>query len=168
MKVDIDLAADAATLVWGRPEQAASQVVRRPGRRGVRLFFNADGDVVGLEVLGWSQRVEQPTDVEVAVHPRDSAQRLTDDDPLAQAFARASIETDDDHRPFHEGRRMLTLAEASALIGHERSWVSREMASGRLHATKIGRTWWTSPEWVAAYLRDRERGAIRTRKPLPA
>jgi hypothetical protein len=165
-------AADAAAIEWAPRARGESQVVARPGARGVRLYFDAAGDVVGLEVLGWSRRAETPREVRVVVHPPGGG-ALAGGHPLARALAEApGVATDDRHRPLHEGRPMLTLAEAAARVGRERSWVSREVAAGRLRALKIGRSWWTAREWIDEYERAR-RGkqrvsgaAGRPRRPL--
>lgn len=122
----------------------------------MRLFFDAAGDVVGLEVLGWSQRAETPSEVRVIVHPAPAEEPLPDDHPLARALAGGtSVTTDQHHRPLHDGTPLLSLSEAAAKVGREHSWLSRQMASGRLRAVKIGRAWWTAPEWVGAYRRGR-------------
>ncbi len=156
MRIEIDPVADAAAFEWAPRVPGASQVVSRPDGRGVRLFFNDTGDVVGLEVLGWSHRAETPQEVRVVVHSAQPGEVLAGEHPLARALSDApALATDDQHRPLHEGQPMLTLAEAASRIGRERSWVSREMAAGRLRALKIGRAWWTAPEWVGAYARTR-------------
>jgi hypothetical protein len=49
----------------------------------VRLLLSAAGDVVGVEVLGWSQRTADPS--EVAVRVAGAAEVIPDDDPLALA-----------------------------------------------------------------------------------
>lgn len=158
MKIEIDPVADAAAFEWAPRAPGTSQVVSRPDGRGVRLFFNDIGDVVGLEVLGWSHRAETPQEVRVVVHPSQAGKVLPGEHPLARALSDApALTTDDQHRPLHENRPMLTLAQAASRIGRERSWVSREMAAGRLRALKIGRAWWTSLEWVDAYARTRSR-----------
>jgi hypothetical protein len=157
MKVDIDLVADALSVQWAPRARAASQIVGRPGRPGVRVHFNEAGDVVGFEALGWSRRTEDPTGVEVVVHAGDSVETLAGDHPLARALAGTNLETDADHRPMHDGAPMITLAEAARMVGRERSWLSREMGAGRLQALKIGRTWWTSPDWVERYINGRHR-----------
>lgn len=154
MRIEIDPVADAAAIEWAPRAPGASQVVARPNGRGVRLFFNDTGDVVGLEVLGWSHRTETPHEVRVVVHPAQTGEVLPGEHPLARALSDApALTTDDQHRPLQEGQPMLTLAEAAARIGRERSWVSRQMAAGRLRALKIGRAWWTAPEWVEAHIR---------------
>lgn len=112
------------------------------------MHFNEAGDIVGFEVLGWSQRTEDPTDVAVAVHAADSSKTLPTDHPFAVALAGPGVETDAEHRPTHDGQPMITPGEAARLIGKERSWLSREMSAGRLRAMKIGGTWWTSSDWV--------------------
>ena len=155
MRVDIDLVADALSVGWGRRGRASSQVIGRPGRQGARVHYNDGGDVVGFEVLGWSTRAEDPTEVAVSVHAESSAEVLSFDDELVKALAAATVETDQEHRPLQNGQPMITLAEAALLIGKERSWLSREMTAGRLLALKIGRTWWTSQSWVDAYLEGR-------------
>jgi len=155
MRVDIDLVADALSVGWGRRGRASSQVIGRPGRQGARVLYSERGDVVGFEVLGWSTRAQDPTEVAVSVHAASSAEVLSVDDELAKALAAATVETDQEHRPIQNGQPMITLAEAALLIGRERSWLSREMTAGRLLALKIGRTWWTSRSWVDAYLDSR-------------
>jgi hypothetical protein len=131
------------------------------------MYFNEAGDVVGFELLGWSHRTDDPTEVAVAVHAADSAEQLPKRHPLTQALSRASIETDASHRPIQDGEPMITLAEAADLTGKERSWLSREMKSGNLRALKIGRTWWTSQSWIDSYTlghdRRRMKGAASAR-----
>jgi hypothetical protein len=107
--------------------------------------------------LGWSQRTNDPTEVDVAVHPPDSAEQLAQNNPLSQALHTTSLATDTEHRPLHDGRPMITLAEAALMTGKERSWLSREMTTGHLRAMKIGRTWWTYTDWVQDYLNGRHR-----------
>jgi hypothetical protein len=160
MKVDIDLAADAVSVAWAPRARAHSQVVGQPGRAGARMYFNESGDVVGFEILGWSHRTDDPTDVAVMVHTADSAETLSKRHSLAQALSRPSIETDASHRPIQDGEPMITLAEATELTGRERSWLSREMKSGNLRALKIGRTWWTSRSWIDSYMQGRDRRRI--------
>jgi Protein of unknown function (DUF2283) len=159
VRIEIDPAADAAAIEWAPRARGESQVVGRPGARGVRLYFDAAGDVVGLEVLGWSRRAETPREVRVVVHAERAREALPGAHPLARAMSEGpAVATDDRHRPLHEGRPMLTLAEAAARVGRERSWVSREMTAGRLRALKIGRSWWTAREWVDEYERARRGG----------
>jgi hypothetical protein len=169
VRIEIDPAADAAAIEWAPRARGESQVVARPGARGVRLYFDAAGDVVGLEVLGWSHRAETPQEVRVVVHAERAGEALPGAHPLARALSAApGVATDDRHRPLHEGRPMLTLAEAAARVGRERSWVSREMAAGRLRAVKIGRSWWTVPAWINEYVRargDAGEAAGRARRP---
>jgi hypothetical protein len=171
VRIEIDPAADATAIQWAPRARGQSQVVARPGARGVRLYFDAAGDVVGLEVLGWSRRAETPQEVCVAVRP-GGGDALADSHPLAQALSEASgVATDDRHRPLHAGRTMLTLTEAAERVGRERSWVSREMAAGRLRALKVGRSWWTVGTWIDDYLRARGSivtgAAVKHRRPRP-
>ena len=161
MKVDIDLAADAVSVGWAPRSRAHSQIVGRSGRAGARIYFNEAGDVVGFELLGWSHRTDDPTEVAVAVHAADSGEQLPKRHPLTQALSRPSIETDASHRPIQGGEPMITLAEAAELTGKERSWLSREMKSGNLRALKIGRTWWTSQSWIDSYTHGHDRRRMR-------
>ena len=155
MKVDIDLAADSARLSWAPRAKGASRTVSTPGR-GVRLLMNDAGDVVGVEVLGWTQRTDAHSDVQVRVHPVDSAERLGDDDPLVRAITTTGVlDTDATGRPRYAGRLMVNLAGAADRLGLERSWLSRELAAGRLQGQKIGREWWTTTEWLDDYRRRR-------------
>jgi len=164
MNVNIDLVADAAAMVWGERAKGASTVVDVPGR-GVRLLLSATGDVVGVEVLGWSQRTADPS--EVAVRVAGAAEVIPDDDPLALALAAAPAgpgpvtsagrPVDDDGKP------MLNVREAAELIGKERSWITRQLTSGALRGRKIGNEWWTTLAWVNAYKRLDERRALRSR-----
>jgi len=86
MRVEIDQTADAASIQWAPRVSTQSQVVGRPGGRSVRLFFNAAGDVVGLEVLGWSQRATTPAEVQVVVHPTHAGEILEADHPLTRTL----------------------------------------------------------------------------------
>lgn len=79
MKVDIDLAADAAAIQWAQRAPGRSKLFSQPGGRGVRLYFSDAGDVVGMEVLGWSKRTDTPTDVQVVVHSSDEGEILGED-----------------------------------------------------------------------------------------
>ncbi len=156
MKVDIDLVADAASIEWAPRARGLSQIIRKGNRPGVRVHFNEVGDVVGLEVLGWSRRTDAPTDVDVKLHGLDSPQTLGADHSLVRALKESGLETDVQNRPIQGGKPMLSLPEAARLTGKERSWLSREMASGRLQAMKIGRSWWTSQEWIQSYMQGRD------------
>jgi hypothetical protein len=165
VKVEIDLDADALSVEWAPRASGSSEIVRRPDRRGVRIYYDNDGNVVGFEALGWSGRTSDPTAVDVVVHPRGSGRVLAPDTPLAQALAGSALVTDIDNRPVRGGKPMLTLGEAATLIGKERSWLSREMSSGHLRGMKIGRAWWTSKAWVDEYVRARSRRKIKTAAP---
>ncbi len=150
MKVDIDLVSDAATLQWAPRTSGASRLVNTHGR-GVRLLLNEAGDVVGVEVLGWSRRTHEPADVQVHIHTGESAEVAPDDDPLVVALNAAQTHTDLSGRPLEAGVAMLSLAEAAAALELERSWLSRELNAGRLRGRKIGREWWTTREWLGEY-----------------
>jgi hypothetical protein len=156
VRIEFDPATDAAAIEWAPRACGESQVVGRPGGRGVRLYFDAAGDVVGLDVLGWSRRADAPHDVQVVFHNVPAARAPSGDNPPPRTRAEApSVTTDEWHRPLRHGAPMLSLKEAASGLGRERSSVSREMAAGRLRALKIGRGWWTTPEWVQEYLRAR-------------
>jgi hypothetical protein len=86
MRVEIDQTADAASIQWAPRARAASQVVGRPGGRGVRLYFNDAGDVVGLEVLGWSTRTDTPAEVQVVVQPSQAGELLDGEHALARGL----------------------------------------------------------------------------------
>ncbi|SDP33640.1 hypothetical protein SAMN04515671_3776 [Nakamurella panacisegetis] len=153
MNVTIDLVADAASMVWGERAKGASQVVDVPGR-GVRLLLSAAGDVVGVEVLGWSQRTADPS--EVAVRVAGVAEILDDSDPLAVALAELDAAPQvpvgkpvDEH-----GQPMLGVREAAELIGKDRSWIIRQLNAGALRGRKIGSEWWIAKDWAIEY-RDR-------------
>jgi uncharacterized protein YuzE len=63
MKVTYDKTADVLRIVFAsRPVQESDEV-----RPGVIADFDADGAVLGLEILDASERVEQPAAVELAV-----------------------------------------------------------------------------------------------------
>jgi hypothetical protein len=87
MRVEIDQTADAASIQWAPRARAASEVVAKPGRRGVRLFFDDAGDVVGLEVLGWSTRTDAPAEVQVVVQPAQAGEVFGEEHPFARALA---------------------------------------------------------------------------------
>ena len=152
MDVTIDLFADAAAMVWGKRAVGASKTVDVPGR-GVRLMLSEAGDVVGVEVLGWSARTADPS--EVAVRVAGVAEVLANDDPLARALAAmaaAPPATSPAGRPVDDdGRTMLSVREAAALIGKERSWITRQLNAGALRGRKIGNEWWTTRAWCDAY-----------------
>ena len=151
MDVTIDLVADAAAMVWGKRAAGASRTVDVPGR-GVRLMLSEAGDVVGVEVLGWSARTADPS--AVAVRVSGVAEVLAAADPLARAaMAAAPPATSPAGRPVDDdGRPMLTVREAAALIGRERSWITRQLHAGALRGRKIGNGWWTTKAWCDAYL----------------
>ena len=153
MKVSIDLVADAASLVWGE-RTGGSTGVDVPGR-GVRLMLSAAGDVVGVEVLGWSQRATDPSDVVVRI--TGVADVLDDDDPLAMALAASAAPvTTRDGRPADDsGQPMVSVREAAARIGKDRSWITRQLNSGTLRGRKIGNEWWTTDQWIEDYLHAR-------------
>lgn len=158
MQIAIDPRADALDIRWGAPAPGQSMVVGDVLKGGVRLYRDDTGAVVGLEVLFWSRRTEAPQDVQVTVYSSEAAEVVPDDHPLARALlsgaAGSAVETDHEGRPVHEGTPMLSLAEAAARIGRERSWIARELAAGRLRGRKIGREWWTLPAWVDAYVAE--------------
>lgn len=162
MNVTIDLVADAASMVWGDRSKGASKLVDVPGK-GVRLLLSAAGDVVGVEVLGWSGRTADPS--EVAVRVAGVAEVLNESDPLAAALA--ELETAPDvpaGKPVDEhGQPMLGVREAAELIGKDRSWITRQLNSGALRGRKLGSEWWIARNWAIEY-RDRTTSAraIRT------
>ena len=151
MKLEIDLVADAATFVWGDRAEGRSTVTEVPGR-GARLLLNAAGDVVGVEVLGWSYRTADPSDVQVRVI--GVGEVLEDDDSLALALTAPASEivTTPAGRPVDEaGMPMFSAPEAAAIIGQERSWISRQLNTGRLRGRKVGRQWWVTQQWIDDY-----------------
>ena len=159
MRVDIDLVADAASMIWGDRTGGSSTLADVPGR-GVRLLLNAAGDVVGIEVLGWSQRAGDPANVGVRVTA--SAEVLAPNDPLAAALNHpgpAIPAVTAAGRPVDENQSpMLTLREAAEQIGQDRSWISRQLNAGKLRGRKIGNEWWTTHEWIQDYI-DRHRAS---------
>jgi len=164
MKVTIDLVADAAAFVWGERAKGASTTAEVPGR-GVRLMLSAAGDVVGIEVLGWSARTADPS--EVAVRVAGVADVLAEDDPLARALAgglTAPVSTSSAGRPVDDGGQpMITVREAAQIIGRERSWITRQLHAGALRGRKIGNEWWTTRDWALHYRHTRS-----TTQPQPA
>lgn len=162
MNVTIDLVADAASMVWGNRAKGASKVVDVPGR-GVRLLLSAGGDVVGVEVLGWSGRTADPS--EVAVRVAGVAEVLNESDPLAAALAELEAAPDvPAGKPVDEhGQPMLGVRDAAELIGKDRSWITRQLNSGALRGRKLGSEWWIARDWAIEY-RDRTTSAraIRT------
>ena len=67
MEVRIDPQADAVKIEWGTKPGVRSRVVGDPVGGGVVLDEDADGNVVGVEVLFWSRRTAAPLDVRVVV-----------------------------------------------------------------------------------------------------
>jgi hypothetical protein len=155
MKVSIDLAADAAKMQWAPRARGRSYVVEVDGR-GVRLLQNEQGDVVGVEVLGWSTRSEVIASVEVAVVGLEQAEVLDGDSDFGQQLLAKDLAMDEDGRPLHEGRPMLSLTEAAKILELDRSWVSREVSKGRLESLRVGSQAWTTEQWVAAYKEYRD------------
>jgi len=167
MNITIDLVADAAAMLWGTRGKGMSHTVDVPGR-GVRLFLSSTGDVVGVEVLGWSQRTADPA--EVAVRVTGAAEIVDESDPLAQALAALSVggpKVDFAGRPLDDsGQPMMNVKEASAVIGRERSWITRQLNAGALRGRKIGNEWWTTQEWAAAYIAAHTVKTVRRYKAL--
>ncbi len=153
MNVTLDLVADAASMVWGDRAKGASKVVDVPGR-GVRLLLSAAGDVVGVEVLGWSARTADPS--EVAVRVVGVAEVLDVSDPLALALAELeAVPAVSVGKPVDErGQPMLGVREVAELLGKDRSWIIRQLNSGALRGRKIGSEWWIAQDWAIDY-RDR-------------
>jgi len=91
-------------------------------------MLSAAGDVVGIEVLGWSERTADPS--EVAVRVAGVADVLAEDDPLARALAgglTVPVSTSSAGRPVDDaGQPMITVREAAEIIGRERSWITRQ------------------------------------------
>lgn len=83
--VSIDLAADAATISWGERAPGRSEYVERGGK-GVRLLLDAAGDVVGIEVLGWSHRTADPREGAVNVSAQ-LGEELGPDHPLVRLLS---------------------------------------------------------------------------------
>jgi hypothetical protein len=154
MEVRIDKAADAAVLTWAERKRGGSQVIELPGGKTVRFLLGSDGDLAGLEVLGWSRRAARPYQVEVSIEDAP-AQEIGPDESLERAFASRGIQTRHDGRPVDAGEPMLPMIEVAARTGLNRSWLSREATSGRLRAKKIGREWWTTEAWLEAYQESR-------------
>ena len=61
-----------------------------------------------------------------------------------------------------EAGRYISLSEAAAEYGISRSHLKLLARSGRLKAFKVGNSWVTTPEAVAAYLKDPH---LRSRDP---
>lgn len=157
MNVTIDLAADAAMMVWGQRARGRSVVVDVPGK-GVRLLLNDAGDVVGVEVLGWTERAGAPAEVALHVDGATAADVLAEDDPLALALSTAATDVAPTGagRPLDEqGQPMISVREASELTGKERSWLTRQLNAGKLRGRKVGSEWWTTSAWCEDYTRGR-------------
>jgi hypothetical protein len=150
MRVSIDLAADVAKMQWAPRARGRSQVVNVEGR-GVRLLQNEQGDVVGVEILGWSARADVIASVEVAVSGLEQAEVLDDESPLGRQMLATDLSTDEEGRPLHDGLPMLSLSDAARILELDRSWVSREASKGRLESLRVGTQAWTTERWVAAY-----------------
>jgi excisionase family DNA binding protein len=65
-----------------------------------------------------------------------------------------------------EEGRFISLAEAAAQFGISHSHLKLLARTGKLRATKIGNSWVTTPEAVAAYVKD-ESLRRRGRRPNP-
>jgi uncharacterized protein YuzE len=169
MEVRIDPEADAVKIEWGTKPGVRSRAVGDPAGGGVVLDEDEDGNVVGVEVLFWSHRTATALDVRVVVADPAAGETLTlsDDHPLARALAagRATAAAEAGGRPLHRGAPMLPLGEAAARLGRDRSWLAREVARGRLKSVRVGRQWWTTPEWVDAYAAARRPPPGRRRAP---
>lgn len=155
MKIAIDTIADATTIQWGERAAGRSREVRGAGK-GVRLLLGSTGAVVGVEILGWSTRTVDPTDVQLSIHGADNAELLASTDPLAQALAALATTdpiapADTRGRPTRNGQPMIPAVEAAQALGLDRSWLNRLMNSGKLRAEKIRGGWWTTPEWIEAF-----------------
>ncbi len=106
-----------------------------------------------MEILGWSGRTSDTTDIQLSVHGAEDAQLLTAEDPLARALASAAAaapraRVDRSGRPTRGGRPMIPATEAAQILGLDRSWLNRLMNGGRLRAEKIGGSWWTTQKWI--------------------
>jgi uncharacterized protein YuzE len=71
MKIRYDAETDTLTLTLRDVPVRESE----EERSGVVLDYDADGDLVGLEILDASRRVAGPTSVELEVVPAPAAQR---------------------------------------------------------------------------------------------
>ena len=55
-----------------------------------------------------------------------------------------------------EDERLISLTEAAALFGLSRSQLRLLAKQGRLRATKVGKSWVTTPKAVADYMANPE------------
>lgn len=124
----------------------------------MRLLLSAAGDVVGVEVLGWSSRTADPSEVAVRVA---GVAEVLDEDPLAAALAELDAAPDvPAGKPVDEhGQPMLGVRAAAELIGKDRSWIIRQLNSGALRGRKVGSEWWIARDWAIEY-RDRTPAAF--------
>ncbi len=167
MQVKIDRAADAALITWADRKAGRSQVVDLPNGKTVRLLLDRQGELAGLEVLGWQSRAENPLEVHVLVEDAP-AEAVPPNDSLAQALSRQGLTVSAaDGRPIESGVAMMPIGDVAERTGLERSWLTREATAGRLRAKKIGREWWTTEPWLASYQRERARRA-RTKREQPS
>src|SRR5713226_2273801 len=103
MQVRIDKAADSAVITWGARKRGASQVIELPSGNTARLLLNSNGDIAGLEILGWSQRATEPLEVQVVLD-NDPPKDATPGDPLTEALvAHGVIATTADGQPVAPG-----------------------------------------------------------------
>ena len=59
--------------------------------------------------------------------------------------------------------RLISMTEAAEIYGFSRRYLSALAKKGRLKATRIGRSWATTPADVEEYIRSREqKGAYRS------
>ena len=61
-----------------------------------------------------------------------------------------------------EQERLISLTEAAALSGLSRSQLNLLAKTGKLRASKVGKTWVTTPSAVAEYLENTE---LRSKDP---
>jgi hypothetical protein len=94
MNIDIDQAADAVLISWA-PRAPGRSVVGTFGGKSVRLLLNDANDVVGIEVLGWSTRTEQPLALTVNVTTGADSEILGAQHPLTNAASRGLDVVDD-------------------------------------------------------------------------
>lgn len=55
----------------------------------------------------------------------------------------------------------MTLTEAAAIAGVDKSVIKRAAKSGTLRTTATVRGYVTTPEWLAEWMRDKRRGRPR-------
>ena len=56
--------------------------------------------------------------------------------------------------------RLISMAEAAKLYGFSPQYLSELAQKGRLQAQRIGRSWATTPNYVEAFIRSRQKRGV--------